>query len=116
MMLIEYACTECATSQEVWVRHTAAAAAECVACGGHTKRRFGGKLLRAAKAPTEPAPAHGHCAGAPGDCVLEPTAARMLDARIRGDRRAIDRETAHQERAIGEGRLDPGRSPMLGQP
>jgi len=40
----------------------------------------------------------------------------MLEARIRGDRRAIDRETAHQQKAISEGKLNPHRPPVVGQP
>jgi len=40
----------------------------------------------------------------------------MLEARIKGDRRAIERETAYQERAISEGRLDPRRPPVLASP
>jgi len=38
----------------------------------------------------------------------------MLDSRIRGDRRAIERETAFQERAISDGTLDPSCAPVSG--
>ena len=48
--------------------------------------------------------------GVPGSCVLTPSAARMLDARIRGDGAAIERETDRQQAAIDTGRLDPAAS------
>ncbi|MDQ4119605.1 MAG: hypothetical protein M3235_21990, partial [Actinomycetota bacterium] len=49
-------------------------------------------------------------AGVPGTCALVPTAARMLAAKARGDRRAEEREIAHQESAIAAGTLDPSGS------
>ncbi|GAA3581234.1 hypothetical protein GCM10022222_77430 [Amycolatopsis ultiminotia] len=118
MILVEYACRKCANRQENWARHEVPDTATCTACGGLARRRFGGTLLGAARTtpPETSGPPSGHSHATPGSCVLTPTAARMFDARVRGDRRAVERETACQERAISEGRLDPRKPPVSGQP
>lgn len=133
MILVEYACPECRRRQERWAEGDIPATTACAACGASARRRFGGTLLGAGPpAPTAPEPArpsvhghsendahghsHSHSHGTPGDCVLTPTAARMLRARIGGDRRLIEREAAHQEKEIGAGRLDPHRAPLVEPP
>ena len=114
MVLVEYACTYCSHRTERWTRPEIPATTSCPGCGGTARRRFGGTLLGSAPAAPAPRSPASHCAGTPGDCVLTPTAARMLDSRIRGDRRAIERETAFQERAISDGTLDPSCAPVSG--
>lgn len=51
--------------------------------------------------------------GVPGGCVLTPTAARALSARIRRGRRALEKELAYQEAGITDGSIDRTRLPVL---
>jgi len=115
-MLVDYRCGDCGGLTERWVSHPPPESTGCARCGRPARRRFGGALLtgdggpdRAVAAGSGPpsSGACGHDAGVPGTCTLVPTAARMLSARARGDNRALDREMAHQERAISAGTLDP---------
>ncbi|WP_020497504.1 hypothetical protein [Sciscionella marina] len=40
----------------------------------------------------------------------------MLEARVQGNHRAIEQETAYQEKAISKGELDPRRAPTVDYP
>ncbi len=115
-VLVDYRCGDCGGLTEWWVSHPPPASTGCARCGQPARRRFGGALLTGDGGPDRPIAAGsappssgrcGHDAGVPGTCTLVPTAARMLSARARGDNRALDREIAHQERAIFAGTLDP---------
>lgn len=112
-VLVEYRCPACGRRTEHWVGRPVPDHAPCGGCGASAARRFGGALVgRGSRSPAPAAPGGGCVPDLPGSCVLAPTAARMLVARARGDNRAIDREAAHQERAIAAGTLDPTRGPV----
>ncbi|MCE3554454.1 zinc ribbon domain-containing protein [Pseudonocardia sp. RS11V-5] len=109
-VLVQYRCRDCGRDGDHWVSPPVPAQAECPACAGPARRRFGGALLRGAgpgPAPAQQDTGHACTPDVPGTCTLVPTAARMLAARARGDNRAIDRESERQTRAIAEGTLDP---------
>lgn len=123
MVIVEYRCVECRQRSERWMDTPIPALAQCRSCGSPAKRRFGGTFVgaqsseRPAASRTGPAPSTGAgCAdhsGVPGGCVLTPTAARALSARIRGDNRALEKELAYQEAGVADGSIDRTRPPVL---
>lgn len=119
-ILVQYRCRSCGRDADHWASSPAPDQTECRSCFGTARRMFGGALLRgkssATAAPSGHAGAHqrtgpGCAPGLPASCTLTPSAARMLDAHLHGDNRAIDRESERQTKAISEGTLDP-RGPV----
>lgn len=105
-VLVDYRCSACGRVAEARVQTPAPSTAQCAACGGESRRRYGFRL----GATSAPATAGGHDHGHPdglGTCGLLPTAARALTARLNGDERGLEREFRSQERMISEGTLDP---------
>jgi hypothetical protein len=116
-VLADYACPACGQRTEHWVERPIPTTRACPACDGPARRRFTLAALGSSATEGHDTRQTGHeHAAVPGGCVLSPTAARALSARARGDNRALDRELAHQESAIRDGRLDPRRSPVTASP
>lgn len=125
MILVEYGCGSCGTPSDRWVQTPVPPRLACSSCGSVAKRRFGGALVagrsadeaqprRQQKAPAPVSGCSDH-SGMPG-CVLTPTAARALSARMRKDNRALEKELAYQESAIASGHLDVTAPPVLASP
>lgn len=108
-VLVDYLCGGCGVSTEFWAAPPVPTELPCPLCGGTGRRQFGGTLLGRGKTSGRQAPsaAGSHDSAVPGTCTLVPTASRMLQARLQGDGRRIEHETALQTRAIERGVLDP---------